>query len=159
MTVRRSGLWRGCRRTAGRSILFRVLLCAVLGRLTVRSWFFLPLLFLGSASGVAALLDLMLRRPSTLDGNLTLSAPLLFGFAAGLTMLSAGHVQWTHQWQRSGLRIGYPLLMLVCAISMDGVTLPVVAALVIGPIAAMLLATILVRTHHERDEVDCFRAS
>lgn len=136
-----------------------MLLCAVLGRLTIQSWFALPLLFLGSASGVAALLDLVLRQPTSLDGDLTLSAPLLFGFAAGLTMLSAGNVRWNHRWQRFGLRTGYPLLMLACAISMDGLTLPMVAALVIGPIAAMLLTTMLIRTYHERDEGDCLRTT
>lgn len=139
-------------------MLLTVLLCAALGRLTVRSWVFLPVLFLGSASGVAALLDLALRRPG-LDSNLTLSAPLLFGFTAGLTMLSAGHVRWRHRWQRLGLRVGYPLLMLACAVSFDGLALPMVAALVIGPIAATLLATLLIRTYQTRDDLECLHAS
>jgi hypothetical protein len=135
-----------------------VLLCAALGRLTVRSWILLPVLFLGSASGVAALLDLALRQPD-LDGYLTLSAPLLFGFAAGLTMLSAGHVGWKHRWQRIGLRAGYPMLMITCAIGLDGLALPRVAALAVGPVAAILLATLLIRTYQNRDEVACLHAS
>ncbi|MDI2028716.1 hypothetical protein QFW96_08845 [Saccharopolyspora sp. TS4A08] len=115
----------------------------------------LPLLFLGCATGVAALIDLMLQTDPTLAGDLSLSAPLLFGFAGGLALFSAGHVQWSFRWQRLSLRVAYPLAMLVCAIAMDALTLPMSAALIIGPIAALLLAALLVRAHHARDEADC----
>ncbi|MEB3368281.1 hypothetical protein [Saccharopolyspora mangrovi] len=132
-----------------------MLLCAVLGKLTVRSWVSLPLLFLGSATGVAALIDLVLLRDPTLQSELSLSAPLLFGFAAGLALFSAGHVRWSFRWQRLSLRVAYPLTMIVCAMALDAFTLPMGAALIIGPIAAALLAAMLVRTHHTRDEADC----
>jgi hypothetical protein len=135
-----------------------VLLCSVLGRLTVRTWISLPLLFLGSAIGVAALLDLLLRRKLTLDQNLDLSAPLLFGFAAGLALLSANHVHWSFRWQRRGLRFSYPLLMVACALAVDQLQLPVVAALTVGPVAAALLAALLLRAYRERDAPDCSRA-
>lgn len=127
----------------------------MLGKLTVRSWVSLPLLFLGSATGVAALIDLMLLRDPILQSELSLSAPLLFGFAAGLALLSANQVQWSFRWQRLSLRVAYPLAMIICAIALDALTLPMGAALIIGPIAAVLLATMLIRTHHARDEADC----
>ncbi|MFC7340982.1 hypothetical protein [Saccharopolyspora griseoalba] len=139
-------------------MLLAVLLCAFLGRLTIRSWMLLPLLFLGSASGVAALLDHALRQPD-LDGYLTLSTPLLFGFAAGLTIVSAGNVRWGQRWQRIGLRFGYPVLMIACAIGLNGLVLPRAVALAIGPLAVLLLATLLVRTHRNRDEVECLHTS
>lgn len=133
----------------------RVLFCAVLGKLTIRSWVSLPLLFLGSATGVAALIDLLaLQRELTLQSELTLSAPLLFGFAAGLALFSADQVQWRFRWQRLSLRIAYPLAMVACAIALDALTLPISAALIIGPIAAVLLAAMLRRSAAARDEAD-----
>ncbi len=133
----------------------RVLFCAVLGKLTIRSWVSLPLLFLGSATGVAALIDLLaLRRELTLQSELSLSAPLLFGFAAGLALFSADQVQWRFRWQRLSLRIAYPLAMVACAIALDALTLPIGAALIIGPIAAVLLGAMLKRTADARDEAD-----
>ncbi|MEV0704965.1 hypothetical protein AB0I53_44590 [Saccharopolyspora sp. NPDC050389] len=134
-----------------------MLLCSVLGKLTVRSWVSLPLLFLCSAAGVAALLDVLLVQRASLDQDLDLSAPLLFGFAAGLTVLSANHVRWNFGWQRR-LRFSYPLLMVACALALDGLRMPVFAALAIGPIAAALLAALLVRAHRDRDAPECARA-
>lgn len=124
----------------------------------MRSWVFLPLLFLGSAVGVAALLDLLLRRKLALDQELDLSAPLLFGFAAGLALLSAGHVRWSYRWQRHGLRVSYPLLMVACALVVDTLQLTVAAALTIGSVAAALLAVLLVRAHHKQNAPECSRA-
>ena len=133
-----------------------VLFCAVLGKLTVKSWVSLPLLFLGSATGVAALIDLLLsQRDLTLESELSLSAPLLFGFAAGLALFSADQVQWRFRWQRRSLRFAYPLTMVICAIALDALTLPTSAALIIGPVAAVLLAALLMRTTANRDEADC----
>ncbi|GAA0515734.1 hypothetical protein GCM10011581_47190 [Saccharopolyspora subtropica] len=118
----------------------------------------LPLLFVGSAAGVAALLDVLLSHDRTLDQELSLSAPLLFGFAAALSMLSANHVRWTFRWQRRGLRFSYPLLMLVCALALPGLELPVVAALTVGPVAFALLAALLVRAYQDCDLPECTRA-
>ncbi|MGP4020513.1 hypothetical protein [Saccharopolyspora sp. 5N708] len=101
------------------------------------------------------MLDLLLARGATLDQNLSLSAPLLFGFAAGLTLLSASHVRWSFRWQRRGLRFTYPLLMVACALAMDGVQLPVFAALTVGPVAVALLAVLLTRAYQDRDTPDC----
>ncbi|WP_245775582.1 hypothetical protein [Saccharopolyspora flava] len=110
---------------------------------------------MGSATGVAALIDLMLQTEPTVAGDLSLSAPLLFGFAGGLALFSAGHVKWSFRWQRLSLRVAYPLVMLACAVAMDVFTLPMGAALIIGPIAALLLAGLLVRSRQTRDEADC----
>ncbi|WP_235874715.1 hypothetical protein [Saccharopolyspora aridisoli] len=115
----------------------------------------LPLLFLGSATGVAALIDLLaLQSAPTLRSELSLSAPLLFGFAAGLALFSADQVQWRFRWQRLGLRIGYPLAMVACAVALDALTIPIGAALIIGPIAAVLLASMLMRNADAGDEAD-----
>ncbi|GAA4828667.1 hypothetical protein [Saccharopolyspora rosea] len=130
-----------------------MLLCSVLGRLTVRSWVSLPLLFVGSTVGVAAVLDLVVGRAHVLHQDLTVSAPLLFGFAAALTLLSGDQVRWTFRWQRRGLRFPYPLLLAACALTADGVRLPVPAALVVGVVALALLTLLLVRGH--RDPVEC----
>ncbi|MEV0051643.1 hypothetical protein AB0H34_14225 [Saccharopolyspora shandongensis] len=134
-----------------------MLLCSVLGKLTLRTWVSLPLLFLCSAAGVAALLNVLLVQYVSFDQDLDLSAPLLFGSAAALTVLSANHVHWTSGWQRR-LRFGYPLLMVACALALDGLRVPVFAALAIGPAAAALLATLLVRAHRDRDAPECARA-
>ncbi|WP_093271058.1 hypothetical protein [Saccharopolyspora shandongensis] len=134
-----------------------MLLCSVLGKLTLRTWVSLPLLFLCSAAGVAALLDVLLVQHVSFDQDLDLSAPLLFGSAAALTVLSANHVRWTSGWRRS-LRFGYPLLMVAGALALDGLRMPVFAALAIGPAAAALLATLLVRAHRDRDAPECARA-
>ncbi|TDC96280.1 hypothetical protein E1161_01990 [Saccharopolyspora aridisoli] len=132
-----------------------MLFCAALGKLTIRSWVSLPLLFLGSATGVAALIDLLaLQSAPTLRSELSLSAPLLFGFAAGLALFSADQVQWRFRWQRLGLRIGYPLAMVACAVALDALTIPIGAALIIGPIAAVLLASMLMRNADAGDEAD-----
>ncbi|MCI2416606.1 hypothetical protein MOQ72_04160 [Saccharopolyspora sp. K220] len=136
----------------------RVLLCSVLGTLTVRSWVSLPLLFLGSVAGVAALLDLLFEQNPAPNDDLSLSAPLLFGFAAGLSLLSGSHVRWSFQWQRRGLRFTYPLLMVACALATDGLQLPVFAALTIGPVAAALLAVLLIRAYQDRDAPECAQA-
>ncbi|MGI8308035.1 hypothetical protein [Saccharopolyspora hattusasensis] len=124
----------------------------------MKSWVFLPLLFVCSAAGVAALLDVLLVRDPSLDQDLSLSAPLLFGFAAGLALFTASHVRWNFRWQRRGLRFSYPLLMVACALAMDGLRLPVVAALAFGPVGAALLAALLVRAYRDRDTPECARA-
>lgn len=124
----------------------------------MKSWVFLPLLFVCSASGAAALLDMLLGRHPSLDQELSLSAPLLFGFAAGLAMFTASHVRWNFRWQRRSLRFSYPLLMVACALATDGLQLPVVAALAVGPVGAALLAVLLVRAYRERDIPECSRA-
>ncbi|MER7009984.1 hypothetical protein ABT324_00955 [Saccharopolyspora sp. NPDC000359] len=129
-----------------------MLLCSVLGRLAVRSWLLLPVLFLGSASLVAALLSLLLQQHPVLDHHLDLSAPLLFGFAAARAAVSAGHVRWRARWQRRVLRFGYPLLMVGCALAVDGLRVPLLAALVVGPVSVALLATMLVRAYREHAE-------
>ncbi|MBB5155294.1 hypothetical protein BJ970_002828 [Saccharopolyspora phatthalungensis] len=134
-----------------------MLLCSILGKLTVRSWISLPLLFLGSSVGIAALLDQLLVRSPHPDRDVDLSAPLLFGFAAGLALLSAGHVRWSFRWQRI-LRFSYPLLMVACALAVDGLQLPVFAALTVGPVAVALLTVLLVRAYHDRDAPECCQA-
>ncbi|MDA3627998.1 hypothetical protein [Saccharopolyspora oryzae] len=133
-----------------------MLLCSVLGRLAVRSWVLLPLLFLGSAAWVAALLQLALQPHSPMTQDLDLSAPLLFGFAAALTALSSGHVRWSTRWQRNVLRFAYPLLLVACALAVDGLEVPLVAALVAGPVSAALLIITLVRAY--QDHAECSHA-
>nr|WP_218888805.1 hypothetical protein [Saccharopolyspora hordei] len=127
--------------------------CSVLGNLAVRSWVFLPLLFLGSAGWVAALLSLALQEHPTVEQDLSLSAPLLFGSAAALTAVTAGHVHWRSRAQRRFLRTAYPLLLLACALGHDALRLPVLAVLVVGPVPVAVLATVLVRAH--RDQAKC----
>lgn len=131
-----------------------MLLCPVLGRLTVWTWMCLPLLFLGSAAGAAALLDLLLHPADGTSRHLTLSVPLLLGFSAGITLLSSGHVRWTTRGQQL-LRAGYPLLMLVCALARDRVELPLLAALLVGTPAAALFGTLLIRYRPAHDRTDC----
>lgn len=133
-----------------------MLLCSVLGKLAFRSWMLLPLLFLGSAGLVAALLSLLLQPHPTLDQDVSLSAPLLFGFAAALAAGTAGHVRWRSRRQRRVLRFAYPLLLVACALAVDEVPLPVVAALVVGPVSVALLIYVLRRAH--RDHAECSHA-
>ncbi|WP_233576616.1 hypothetical protein [Saccharopolyspora rhizosphaerae] len=106
-------------------------------------------------TGVAALIEMVLRPELVMRSELSLSAPLLFGFAAGLAVFSASHVRWSFRWQRLSLRVAYPLVMIGCAIALDVFTVPLGAALIVGPIAALLLAATLMRTRQARDEADC----
>nr|WP_228047033.1 hypothetical protein [Saccharopolyspora sp. HNM0983] len=130
------------------------MLCPVLGRLTVWTWLCLPLLFLGSAAGVAALLELLLHPIGDAHRDLALSTPLLLGFSAGLALLSSGHVRWAPRWQLL-LRGGYPMLMLGCALARDRIELPLPAALLIGLPAAVLLGLVLIRYRPTNDRTRC----
>jgi hypothetical protein len=124
-----------------------VLSCPAFGTLAVRSWVLLPVLFLGSSAGVAALLKLTLLRHPAYDPDVTLSAPLLFGFAATLALLSASSVQWSSPRQRRWLRMGYPVLMLGGALGLDSFQLPLIAALGIGTVAVTLLAVLVFHSY------------
>ncbi|WP_433869904.1 hypothetical protein [Saccharopolyspora sp. CA-218241] len=122
-----------------------MLLCSVMGRLTIRSWALLPVLFLTSAAGIAAALDVLLGHP-VIGHETVLSAPLLFGAAAGLMLLADGHVDWRGRWQRYALRFTYPLALVVCAVAVDGLHLPSAAALGFGSVALVLLCRLLAST-------------
>lgn len=119
-----------------------MLLCPVLNNLTVRWWIVLPLLFLGAATGVAALLAWSFD-----DGKpgFELSVPVLLGFAAALALLTGDQVRWSGGWQRLGLRFGYPVLMFGGALTVDRIQVPLVPMLALGGAALALLAVFLVR--------------
>lgn len=118
------------------------------------TWICLPPLFLGSAAGAAALLDLLLHPAADTSRHLTLSVPLLLGFAAAIALLSSGHVQWGLRGQLA-LRGGYPLLMLACALVRDRIELPLQAALLIGAVAGGLSGVLLIRYRPTEDRIDC----
>ncbi|CAM05466.1 hypothetical protein A8924_6642 [Saccharopolyspora erythraea NRRL 2338] len=122
------------------------MLCSALGKLTVKTWVLLPLLFLGSAVGIAALFEVLVSPSPGLFQDVTASVPVLCGFAGALTLLSSGQVGWSAAWQRRWLRFGYPLAVLLGGLAADAVRVPLVAALVIGPPAATLLIVVLVRS-------------
>lgn len=130
-----------------------MLLCPSLGELTVRSWLLLPLLFLGSSAGIAAVLGLLLEPASSSPPlgpqDVALSSPLLFGVAATLAVLSGQHVRWASPRQRRWLRTGYPLLLLVAALSQDDLHLPGYLALTIGAVATALLVAFLARSYRQ----------
>ncbi|GAB2665416.1 hypothetical protein GCM10027271_25550 [Saccharopolyspora gloriosae] len=119
-----------------------MLLCPVLRNLTVRLWIALPPLFLGAATGVAALLAWPFD-----DGapGFELSVPVLLGFAAGLALLTGGRVRWSNGWQRFGLRFGYPVTMFGGALTIDRIQVPLVPMLALGGTALALLAIFLMR--------------
>lgn len=121
------------------------MLCSALGRLTVKAWVALPLLCVGSAVGIAALLELLISGDPVLHRDLTMSAPLLFGFAGALTFLGSSQVQWRSDRQRRWLRSGYPLAVLAAGLAVDALRIPVIAALTVGPVAVAVLVVLLVR--------------
>ncbi|GAB3276961.1 hypothetical protein GCM10027563_04460 [Parasphingorhabdus pacifica] len=129
-----------------------VLLCPSLGDLTVRSWVTLPLLFLGSSAGITAVLGLLVESQPTLTQSVALSAPLLFGVAATLALISGHHVRWAARWQRRWLRFPYPGVMLVIALGNDYLRVPALVALVAGAVATTLLVVFVVRTAREPTE-------
>ena len=119
------------------------MLCPLFGRLTVWTWTLLPLLFLGSAMGVAATMDLLWHDHQVTNHELALSAQLLFGGSAALTLLAGQHVDWrlAKPWQL--LRFGYPSALFTTALCTDTVQLSMAASLAIGPVAAVLLGALL----------------
>ncbi|GAA2778361.1 hypothetical protein [Saccharopolyspora taberi] len=121
------------------------MLCSALGGMTVKAWIALPLLCVGSAIGIAAMLELLISAVPMLDGELSVSAPLLFGFTAAVTFAGSGQVQWRSRLQRRLLRAGYPLAVLAAGLPVDALRLPVVLALAVGPVAIALLTVVLVR--------------
>jgi hypothetical protein len=70
-------------------------------------------------------------------------------------LLSANNVRWSFRWQRRGLRFTYPLLMVACALAINGLQMPIFAALLIGPVTAALLALLLTRAYQDQDAMDC----
>ena len=121
------------------------MLCSALGRLTLKAWVALPLLCVGSAVGIAALLELLVSSTPVLRSELTLSAPLLFGFAGALTYLGSSQVRWTSDRQRRWLRPGYPLAVLAAGLAVDALEIPLVVALGVGSVAIAVLVVVLVR--------------
>lgn len=119
-----------------------MLFCPVLRNLTVRLWISLPLLFLGAATGVAALLAWSVDHG---EPGFELSVPVLLGFAAGLALLTGGRVQWSNGWQRFGLRFAYPVVMFAGALTVDRIQVPLVPMLALGGAALALLAVFLIR--------------
>ena len=111
----------------------------------MRSWLSLPLLFLGSAAGIAASLVLMLDQHPTLVRDVVLSAPLLFGVAATLALLSGSHVRWAARRQRRWLRFTYPSALFGIALGTDFLHIPAPLALASGVVATTLLVAFLVR--------------
>lgn len=116
------------------------------------------MLFLGSAGGVAALLELVFGSNTTLNTNLDLSASLLFGFATGLALLSSNQVRWACRWQRYTLRFTYPFLILACGLLLDDLRLPIGSALMFGVVAATCLAALLARVQRLSDATECSHA-
>lgn len=112
----------------------------------MRSWLSLPLLFLGSAAGVAASLVLMLDQHPTLVRDVVLSAPLLFGVAATLALLSGSNVRWAARWQRRWLRFTYPAALFGVALGTDFLHVPAPLALMSGIVATTLLVAFLIRS-------------
>ncbi|KEI43120.1 hypothetical protein [Saccharopolyspora rectivirgula] len=123
------------------------MLCPLFGRLTVWTWTLLPLLFLGSAMGVAAALDLLWHEHQEINHELVLSAQLLLGGSAALTLLTGQHVDWrlAKPWQL--LRYGYPVVLFTTALCTDTVQLSMATSLAVGSVAAALLGVLLTRGH------------
>ncbi|WP_243792412.1 hypothetical protein [Saccharopolyspora gloriosae] len=126
-----------------------MLLCPALRNLTVRLWILLPLLFLGAATGVAALLAWSFGHGTP---GFELSVPVLLGFAAGLALLTGGRVRWSREWQRLGLRFAYPVVMFGCALTFDQVQVPLVPTLVLGGTAFAVLAVFVSRNATTRPD-------
>lgn len=120
-------------------------LCPALGKLAPARWLALPLLFLGSAGGLTALLELVITPDPAYNEDVAVSAPLLFGCAAALTLLTGTKVTWASRVQRGVLLPGYPIVLLTCALGLDDLHVPMAAALPLGAIAATLLIVLLVR--------------
>lgn len=121
-------------------MLNRVLLCPALGEFGIRSWIAVPPLFLCAATGVAAAGAHVVG-----DGAwLTVSAPLLFGFAAALALFTGFRARWRRPW-RLLLRGAYPVLLVGCALAFDHIRVPVVPALLVGVVTLGLLGLVLAR--------------
>ena len=98
------------------------------------------MLFLLSAAGVAAALFAGLG-----SDTVSLSAPLLFGCASALSLLTSGHVEWRtaqQRWVFTGL---YVAVLLGAALGFDGVRTPVHVTLALGAVAAVVLGGVLLR--------------
>ena len=123
----------------------RVHLCPALGDLRLSAWLALPVLFLLSVAGVAAALF-----AGTGSDSVSLSAPLLFGCASALSLLTSGHVEWRtvrQRWMFTGL---YLAVLIGAALGFDGVRTPVDVTLALGAVAAVVLGAILLRNRPAR---------
>jgi hypothetical protein len=117
-----------------------VLHCPALNDLGLRTWLALPLLFVCSAAGFAALVAV------TVDATvIDLSPPLLLGSAAALSVLTGSHVAWPSPAHRRALMAIYPGSMVACALSLDRALLPTTSTLAIGLASALVLTAVLIR--------------
>ena len=104
------------------------------------TWLVVPFLFGSAVLGLTGSAGLLVG--ATRD--IALSSAL-FGAAAAVALVASGMVTWRRPWQRVVLRWGYPALVLGVGIAVDGVRVPVVAAVVIGvPVLVLLVAQDLV---------------
>lgn len=121
--------------------------CAGLEELSLRSWLLLPLLFVGSAAGVAGVLYVSVGGGGTaaFRDPVLLSTPLLFGPAAALAILTGGSVRWRSRSQRHGLTLLYSATMLVLALGFGDIRLWLGFALGFGAVALGFLVTLVLR--------------
>ncbi|ACU39959.1 hypothetical protein Amir_6152 [Actinosynnema mirum DSM 43827] len=123
----------GYRRAARTSTLGHVL--SSFGRpLALTTWLAVPFVFAGAVLGLSALAGLVLGLP----GDVALSSALL-GAATAVTAAASGTVVWTARWQRVWLRWPFLVAVLGAGIALDGVEVPVWAALGLGLPAVVLL--------------------
>jgi hypothetical protein len=111
-------------------------LCAVGRPLRLTTWLAVPFLFASAVLGLVALGGLLLG----VTGPIALSSPL-FGAGVAVGAAASSTVTWAASWQRRWLRWPYLASVLLLGVALDGVELPVSAAVCLGlPVTALLLA-------------------
>ncbi|WP_158843416.1 hypothetical protein [Saccharothrix deserti] len=112
------------------------MLCAVGRPLPLTTWLAVPFLFSTAVLGLTGLGGVLVGAP----GHLALSGPV-FGAGVAVGVAASGTVEWTAAWQRGWLRWPYLVCVLVLGLLLDGVRVPVVAAVCLGvPVTALLVA-------------------
>ncbi|WP_447004050.1 hypothetical protein ACRAKI_31100 [Saccharothrix isguenensis] len=112
------------------------MLCAVGRPLRLASWLAVPFLFTSAVLGLTGLGGLVLGVP----GSVALSVPV-FGGGAAVGIALSNTVVWTARWQRTWLRWPYLTSFFLAGLLLDGVRVPVVAAVCLGvPVTALLVA-------------------
>lgn len=113
------------------------MLCAAGRPLSLTAWLAVPYLFAGAVLGLTGAAGMLV---GSFGWTIALSSPV-FGAATAVTAAASGAVRWTAGWQRTWLRWGYPVFVLVLGILVDGVQVPLLLMVGVGvPMVAGLVS-------------------